>query len=160
VASVEGLRAGLAHVEQVLDDLRLNCEACISRLDILDAWVANCMGLTLMAKLGILLLYIATWRQALEEQHGSQGEIAVFIRADQGVTLWWVEDPRLVADRGFFKEFGHTVMPFEEAFTFIVHKMNDALSGNWLPVLEWLNAYGKSRRLDIAECMRAVGWPW
>lgn len=147
-------------MEQVLDDMAVKCEAYISKLDIFDAYVTNCMGMTLMAKLAILLLYIAAWKQMLEEQHGTQGEIAVFIRADQGVTLRWVEDPRLVADRGFFKQFGYTVMPFEEAFTLIVHKMNDALSGNWLPVLEWFHAYGNSPGLDTAEWMRMGGWPW
>ena len=157
---MESLRADCAQVEQVLDDLRLNCEACISRLDLFDAWVTNCITQTLIGKLGTLLLYIATWRQVLDERHSGQGEIAVFMNANQGITLEWVQDPKLVADRGFFTQFGFTVMAYEEAFTLILRKMNDALSGNWLPALEWFHTYGKSPGLDIAEAMRMGGWPW
>ena len=160
MARVESLRAGCAQVEQVLDDLRLDCEGFISRLDIFDAYVTNCMGLALMWKLGILLLYIAAWRQVLQEHHGGKGEIAVFVSSHQGITVQWVEDPRVVADRDFFTQYGFTVMPCEEAFVLILRKMNDALSGNWMPALEWFRTYGRSRGLDIAGEMRMAGWPW
>ena len=158
--SVDSLRAGCAQVGQVVDDLRLDCEACISRLDDFDTWVTNWMWLTLAAKLQILLLYIETWRRLLQEQHGDQGEIAVFMKANQGISLQWVHDPRLVANRGSFTKYGFTVMTCEEASTFILRKINDDLPDNWLPVLEWFNAYAKGPGLDIAQYMHMWGWPW
>jgi len=154
------LQAGCSHVEQILDDMRLHCEARISRLDLFDIYVTKTIGLTLMCKLEILLLYITACRQVLVEHHGGKGEIAVFMSTHNGITLQWVEDPRLVADRDFFAQYGFTVMPYEEAFTLILRKINDGLSGNWLPALEWLCTYGKSPGLDIAEQMRMMGWPW
>jgi len=35
--------------------------------------------------------------------------------------------------------------------------MVGALPGNWLPVLEWLHAYGRCPGLDIQEHMRKKG---
>ena len=157
---MESVSAGCAQVEAILDEMSHRCQAYISRLDIFDMWVTQCMWRTLMAKLGFLAMNIGAWKQVLEEQHSGKGEIVVFMSNQKGITLWWVEDPRLVADRDWYKQCGYTVMSFDEVLRLITQKISDALSGHWLPVLEWLQTYGNISGLDIREQMRKAGWPW
>ena len=160
MASSDSLRAGCAQVQQRLDDLHVRCEAFLSDIEILDFYVTNCMALTLVLKLEFVALHMYERRRLLQEVHGGQGEVAVFMSPDQAMILHWVEDTELIADRDRFTRYGWAVMTWAEAVWLVVQRIEDVRSGEWLSALEFLHAYENASGLDTEKRLHMGGWPW
>jgi hypothetical protein len=118
------------------------------------------MALTLVLKLEFVALHMYERRRLLQEVHGGQGEVAVFMSPDQAMILHWVEDTELIADRDRFTRYGWAVMTCAEAVWLVVQRIEDVRSGEWLSALEFLHAYENASGLDTEKCLHMGGWPW
>ena len=78
-----------------------------------------------------------------------KGYVCVFLTQKEGITVHWVENKEIVADKSWFEAYGSKVLSPDEAIFIICEMVDEIVSNNWVKVMEWLNKYGKSPGLDF-----------
>jgi hypothetical protein len=136
-------------LEQTLSKLEDRCHKIIGEMTKFDSYVASYAIERLTSRLRILEGWIIAWAEHLYEEHDKQGYVCVFFNVIKGITIKWVEDAELVADKAWNAKFGNTVLSVEESVNMIENNLVYLAQGDWERVIEWVKLYGKSPGLDF-----------
>lgn len=143
------LREICSELETILDHVESDCQVIIHGLNNLGNYASSYAVSRLVRKLQILGSWIIVLVERLYKEHKGHGHVCVFLTERDGITVHWVENKRIVADKSWFASFGETVLSLEEAIDLICHLMKEVGSNDWYQVVDWLGRYGKSPGLDF-----------
>lgn len=142
--SCHEFRQSLARLDGICQGIRDNVEQ-------FDSVTESYAFKKLFRRLYILSGWILACAKSLYIQHQGQGYVSVFLREGRGITILWVENEELVADKAHYEAGGSTVFSVEEATSIINGMMSQLGSGNWAEVVDWVYKYGRSPGLDFSR---------
>ena len=140
-----------AELEQVLTRVEEDCHIITNCLEEFNRYVGQYGQYRLTLKLLILASWITARAKSLYEEHQGQGYVAVFLNMNEGTNIHWVSDEQIVADKAFYRARGIIVLSVDELSELALSLISELVSGSWAKVVDWLNKYGKSHRLDFTK---------
>ena len=138
------LRQALAKVEG-------QCQVALESIGESNDRAGSYLLVRLSRKLAILGYWTIGLAKRLYEEHKGSGYVCVFLTERDGITVHWIENKEIVADKAWFAFHGSIVLSVEEAISTIGQLINDLGLNNWVKVVEWLKIYGKSPGLDFSK---------
>lgn len=133
----------------VLAQIEGECQDTRDHLNEFEKYAGSYAINRLIRKLAILSYWIIGKTKRQYEEHRGHGYVCVFLTERDGITVYWVEDEKIVADKSWFASFGSTVLSVEEAIDIICQLIKELGSNNWPRVIDWLSKYGKSPGLNF-----------
>ena len=138
------LRQALAKVEG-------QCQVALESISEFNDHAGSYLLVRLSRKLTILGYWIIGLTERLKKEHKGGGYVCVFLTERDGITVHWIENEKIVADKAWFASRGSTVLSVEKAIDTVCQLINDLGSNDWGKVVEWLKVYGKSPGLDFSK---------
>jgi hypothetical protein len=138
-------------LQQVLAKVEGQCQVALESIGEFNDHVGSYLLVRLSRKLAILGYWTIELTKRLYEEHKGSGYVCVFLTEHNGITVHWIENEEIVADKAWFASHGSTVISVEKAIDTICQFINDLGSNNWVKVVEWLKTYGKSPGLDFSK---------
>ena len=138
-------------LRQVLAKVEGQCQVVLESIGLFNDHASSYALVRLSRKLAILGYWIIGLTKQLYEEHKGDGYVCVFLTKRDGITVHWVEDKKIVADKSWFASFGSTVLSVEGAIDIICQLIKELGSNNWPKVVDWLSMYGKSPGLDFSK---------
>ena len=127
--------------EQVLHGVLSECQLVSLELDQLNGCTRKAAERLKIRLMGIGNEIIRS-EESLYMQHGSKGHVFLFMGANGGLSMHWVENEDIVADRYGFRYAGLTVVSINEVANIIVDLLEKVDLGNCVEVVVWINKYG------------------
>ena len=138
-------------LKQALADIEIQCQIILDNVQQFDKRVSSYAFERLTRRLCILGNWIIVWEEHLYKEHGEQGHVCVFLSEAKGMTILWVKNEEIVADKAWYEAGGSKVLTVEEAIGIIKDNLAQVNHGNWATVVEWVKRYGKSPGLDFSK---------
>lgn len=138
-------------LRQVLAKVEGQCQVVLESIGEFNDHASSYALVRLSRKLAILGYWIIGLTKRLYEEHKGGGYVCVFLTESNGVTVHWIENEEIVADKAWFASQGSTVLSVDEAINTIVQLTNELALNHWAKVVHWLNRYGKSPGLDFSK---------
>ena len=138
-------------LRQVLVELEGQCHEVLGSIGEFNDHATSYLPVKISRKLAILGYWIIGLAKRLYEEHKGSGYVCVFLTERDGITVHWIENKEIVADKAWFASHGSIVLSVEEAISTIGQLINDLGLNNWVKVVEWLKIYGKSPGLDFSK---------
>ena len=138
-------------LRQVLDKVEGQSQTAVESIGEFNDRAGSYLLVRLSRKLAILGYWTIGLAKRLYEEHKGSGYVCVFLTERDGITVHWIENKEIVADKAWFASHGSIVLSVEEAISTIGQLINDLGLNNWVKVVEWLKIYGKSPGLDFSK---------
>ena len=138
-------------LRQVLAKVEGQCQVALESIGEFNDRAGSYLLVRLSRKLAILGYWTIGLAKRLYEGHIGSGYVCVFLTERDGITVHWIENKEIVADKAWFASHGSIVLSVEEAISTIGQLINDLGLNNWVKVVEWLKIYGKSPGLDFSK---------
>lgn len=138
-------------LRQVLAKVEGQCQVMLEDISEFDNHAGSYALIRISRKLAILGYWIIALTKRLYEEHKGGGYVCVFFTERDGITVHWIQNKEIVADKAWFASHGSTVLSVEKAIDTICQLINDLGSNNWIKVVEWLKIHGKSPGLDFSK---------
>jgi len=148
---VPGLGDVCYEMVQALTGIESECLNMLRSLAQFESYADSYVVKRLSDKLMILAHWILSVAQSLYEEHEGQGYVCIFLSEAKGITIHWVEEEEIVADKAWFEAGGFKVLSVDQAMDIISDMLQELASGNWAKVADWLKKYGKSSGLDFGR---------
>ena len=138
-------------LRQVLAKVEGQCQVALESISEFNDHAGSYLLVKLSRKLAILGYRTIGLAKRLYEEHKGSGYVCVFLTERDGITVHWIENKEIVADKAWFASHGSIVLSVEEAISTIGQLINDLGLNNRVKVVEWLKIYGKSPGLDFSK---------
>jgi len=148
---VSALSDTCQELRQVLAKIEGQCQIVLESIGEFNDHASLYPLLRLSRKLTILGYWTSGLSKRLYEEHKGGGYVCVFFTERNGITVHWIENKEIVADKAGLKSHGFAVLSVEQAINTICQLITDLRSNNWVKVVEWLKIYGKSPGLDFSK---------
>ena len=148
---MSALSSACQELRQVLAKVEGRCQVILESISEFNDHAGSYLLVRLSRKLTILGRWIIGLTKRFYEEHKGSGYVCVFLTERDGITVHWIENKEIVADKAWFASQGSTVLSVEEAIDTICQLINDLGSNNWVKVVDWLKIYGKSPGLDFSK---------
>lgn len=148
---MSALSSTCQELQQILAKVEGQCQVALESISEFDDYAASYLLVRLSRKLAILGGWTIGLTKRVYEEHKCGGHVCVFLTEHSGITVHWIENEEIVADKAWVESQGLTVLSVEEAINTIGQLINDLGSNDWVKVVEWLKTYGKSPGLDFSN---------
>lgn len=146
MANMQGACRGL---EEVLSEVENRSQLMVVSLNEFDRYVGSYALTRLVHRLAILSAWVSNVAESRHKEHRGQGYVCIFLSEAYGMNVYWIEDAKLIADKTWYRAWGHEVLTVDEAKELITGLVKQLGAGDWAEVVRWLERYGKSPGLDF-----------